>query len=83
MKESCEDFADNHDPVHAKMKYQLSSPQLSSRNPIQVTVREQTPLNNHTSRLGYHWLPQLSIFEPGRLAGNILLLGKTVCNTNK
>jgi len=54
MQESCEGFADNHDAVHAELERQLSTRQLSSRNPRRAAVREQTPLNNHAGRLEHY-----------------------------
>jgi len=51
MQESCEGFADNHDAVHAELEHQLSTRQLSSRNPRRAAVREQRPLNNHARGL--------------------------------
>jgi len=54
MKERCEGFADNHDAVHAELERQLSSRQLSSRNPRRAAVREQTPVNNRAGGLEHH-----------------------------
>jgi len=54
MQESCEGFADNHDTVHAELERQLSSCQLSSRNPRRAAVREKTPLNNHAGGLEHY-----------------------------
>ena len=54
MQESCEGFADNHDAVDAELKRQLSTRQLSSRNPRRAAVPEQTPLNNHAGGLEHY-----------------------------
>jgi len=51
MQESCEGFVNNHDAVHTEPERPLSSRQLSSRNPKQAAVREQTLLNNHARGL--------------------------------
>jgi len=54
MQESCEDFADYHDAVHAELERQLSRRQLSSRNARPAAVREQTPVNNHAGGLKHY-----------------------------
>jgi len=58
MHESCEAFADNHQPVHAELECQLARRPLSSWNPRRAAVREQNPLNNHAWGLEHYWQSQ-------------------------
>ena len=53
LKERREGFTANHDAVHAELERQLSS-----RNPRQAAVWEQTPVNNHTGYLEHYQLSQ-------------------------
>jgi len=69
MQESCEGFADKHDPVHAELEHQLSRRQLSSQNPRDAAVREQTSLNNHVGGLEHYRQSQ------GASQGSKLLFG--------
>jgi len=54
MQESCEGFADNNDPVQAELERQLSRRQLSSQNPRQAAMREETRLKNHAGGLEHY-----------------------------
>jgi len=54
MQDNCEGFADNHEAVHAELEHQLSTRQLSGRNPRRAAVREQTTLNNHAGGLEHY-----------------------------
>ena len=49
LKEQGEGFSDNQDTVHAQLERQLSS-----WNPGQAAVREQTPVNNHAEYFEHH-----------------------------
>ena len=54
MQESCKEFADKHDAVHAGLEHQLSRRPLSSQNPRRAAVQEHTPLNNHAGGLEHY-----------------------------
>ena len=49
LKEQRHAVTDNHDAVHAELEGQLSS-----QNPGQAAVREQTRVNNHARYLEQH-----------------------------
>ena len=53
LKERREGFTDNHDAVNPQPERQLSS-----RNPGQAAVREQTLVNNHAVYSEHHQLSQ-------------------------